>query len=150
MSENTLKGRINEAMKAAMRARDKDRLGAIRLIQSEIKRIEVDERIDVDDARLITILDKMQKQRKDSISQFESAGRQDLADKESAELLVIQEFLPAALDEAELNRLIGEAITQAGAESIKDMGKVMGILKPQVQGRADMGQVSQAIKAKLA
>ncbi len=146
---DSLKTRISDAMKAAMKAREKERLGAIRLIQAEIKRIEVDERIELDDNRVIAVLDKMLKQRKDSIQQFEAAGRQELADREKAEMSVIREFLPAALSDQELNALIEAAITSTGAESIRDMGKVMGILKPQLQGRADMGAVSQMIKARL-
>jgi uncharacterized protein len=150
MSDLTLKARITEAMKAAMRAQEKARLGAIRLIQAEIQRVEVDERIEVDDARVLVILDKMIKQRRDSIQQFESAGRTDLVDIEAGELAVIQEFLPRALDEAELESLIDDAMRESGAVAMKDMGKVMAILKPQVQGRADMGLVSQRIKARLA
>ena len=150
MSDATLKARLTEAMKAAMRAQEKARLGAIRLIQAEIKRVEVDERIELDDARVLAILDKMIKQRRDSIQQFESAGRTDLVDIEAGELAVIQEFLPRALDEAELASLIDDAMRESGAVAMKDMGKVMAILKPQVQGRADMGIVSQRIKARLA
>lgn len=146
---NSLKEQITEAMKDAMRAKEKERLGTIRLIQAEIKRIEVDERIEIDDARLLAVLDKMVKQRRDSISQFEEAGRQELADKEQAEIVVIQDFLPEALSEDEINGMIDEAITTTGAESMKDMGKVMGIIKPQIQGRADAGVVSGMIKAKL-
>jgi len=149
MSDATLKARLTEAMKAAMRAQEKARLGAIRLIQAEIQRVEVDERIDVDDARVLAILDKMIKQRRDSIQQFESAGRTDLVEIEAGELAVIQEFLPQALGEAELELLIDGAIRESGAVAMKDMGKVMAILKPQVQGRADMGLVSQRIKARL-
>ena len=149
MSEPTLKTRINDEMKAAMRAKDKPRLGAIRLIQAEIKRIEVDERIEIDDARLLAVLDKMCKQRRDSIQQYEDAGRTELAAQERLEIDVIQEFLPAQLSEAELGALIDEAIASSGAESMKDMGKVMGQLKPKIQGRADMGEVSKQIKAKL-
>ena len=149
MSDATLKTRITEAMKAAMRAQEKARLGAIRLIQAEIQRVEVDERIAVDDARVLAILDKMIKQRRDSIQQFESAGRLDLVDIEAGELAVIQEFLPQALGEAELELLIDGAMHASGAGAMKDMGKVMAILKPQVQGRADMGIVSQRIKARL-
>ena len=151
MSESTLtlKARLTEAMKAAMRAQEKARLGAIRLIQAEIKRVEVDERIEVDDARVLAILDKMVKQRRDSIQQFESAGRADLVAIEAGELAVIQEFLPQALGEAELESLIDDAVRTSGAVAMKDMGKVMAILKPQVQGRADMGVVSQRIKARL-
>ncbi|MBP6817150.1 MAG: GatB/YqeY domain-containing protein [Pseudomonadales bacterium] len=149
MSDATLKARLTEAMKAAMRAQDKARLGAIRLIQADIKRVEVDERIEVDDARVLVILDKMVKQRRDSIQQFESAGRMDLVAIEAGELAVIQEFLPQALGEAELELLIDDAMRESGAVAMKDMGKVMAILKPQVQGRADMGLVSQRIKARL-
>ena len=147
MSE--LKQRITEAMKDAMRAKHKERLGTIRLMMSEIKRIEVDERIELDDARIITILDKMLKQRRDSISQFEKAERQDLADKEKYEVQVIQEFMPEALTEAEISDLIERAINQTNASSMKDMGALMGILRPQLQGKADMGQVSQLIKTRL-
>lgn len=150
MSDATLKARLTEAMKAAMRAQEKARLGAIRLMLAEIKRVEVDERIELDDARVLAILDKMIKQRRDSIQQFESAGRTDLVDIEAGELAVIQEFLPQALGEAELELLIDDAMRESGAVAMKDMGKVMAILKPQVQGRADMGLVSQRIKARLA
>jgi hypothetical protein len=149
MSDATLKARLSEAMKAAMRAQQKARLGAIRLIQAEIQRVEVDERIEVDDARVLAILDKMVKQRRDSIQQFESAGRTDLVEVEVGELAVIQEFLPRALGEAELELLIDGAMRESGAVAMKDMGKVMALLKPQVQGRADMGLVSQRIKARL-
>ncbi len=149
MTEQTLKARIYEAMKAAMRAKDKQRLGTIRLIQAEIKRIEVDERIEVDDARLLAVLDKMCKQRRDSIQQYTDAGRTELAEIEIAEINVIQDFLPAQLSEEELNNMIAAAVSSTGAESMKDMGKVMGILKPQLQGRADMGEVSKLIKSQL-
>jgi uncharacterized protein YqeY len=148
MSE--LKARITESMKDAMRARAKERLGAIRLIQSEIKRIEVDERIELDDARILAILDKMVKQRRDSIKQYTEGGRPELAAIEQAEIEVIQEFLPAALTEEEIAKLIDEAMTTTGAAGMQDMGKVMGILKPQLQGRADMGAVSGMIRARLA
>ena len=149
MSTDTLKAKITEAMKDAMRARDKERLGAIRLIQAEIKRIEVDERIEVDDERMLSVLDKMVKQRRDSIRQYEDAGRQELADREQAEIDVIQEFLPAQLSEAEIQALVADAVAKTGAASMQDMGKVMGILKPRMQGRADMGLVSKAVKAQL-
>ncbi|MGK2915358.1 MAG: GatB/YqeY domain-containing protein [Porticoccaceae bacterium] len=149
MSESTLKIALMEAMKAAMRARDTSRLGTIRLIQADIKRVEVDERIAVDDTRVLAILDKMGKQRRDSLQQFAAAGRQDLADQEQFELDVIAEFLPATLSEAELASLIEHAVATTGAQSMRDMGKVMAILKPQVQGRADMTTVSQLIKARL-
>lgn len=149
MSSDTLKAKITEAMKDAMRARQKERLGAIRLIQAEIKRIEVDERIEVDDERMLVVLDKMLKQRRDSIKQYEDAGRQELADKEQAEIEVIQEFLPTPLTGDELDALVAQAVADSGAESIRDMGKVMAILKPQVQGRADMGAISKAVKSRL-
>lgn len=136
-------------MKDALRARDKERLGAVRLALAEIKRVEVDERIDPDDARITSILDKMVKQRRDSIRQFEDGGRAELAAREQFEIDVIREFLPQALGEQELNVLIEKALADAGAESMKDMGKVMGIIKPQVTGRADMGIISQKIKAAL-
>ncbi|MEH6544460.1 MAG: GatB/YqeY domain-containing protein [Porticoccaceae bacterium] len=148
-ANSTLKARITGAMKDAMRARDKPRLGAIRLILADIKRIEVDERIDVSDERVLVILDKMTKQRKDSETQFTAAGRDELAAIERAEMEVIAEFLPAALAESEIDALITAAVADTGAESMKDMGKVMGILKPQLQGRADMAAVSQRIKAQL-
>lgn len=144
---STLKAQIYDAMKSAMRAQDKARLSAIRLIQSEIKRIEVDERIEIDDARLLTVLDKMMKQRRDSISQFQAANRPELADIESAEIAVIQSFLPQQLTADEINSLITSAIEQTGACSMQDMGKVMAIIKPQVQGRADVAEVSKAVKA---
>lgn len=149
MSESSLKQQLTEAMKASMRAKDKARLGAVRLILSEIKRIEVDERIDPDDARITSILDKMVKQRRDSIKQFEDAGRNELAEKEQAEIDVIQEFLPSQLSEAEVEAIVAEAVSSSGAESMQDMGKVMGLVKPQVLGRADMGVVSQKVKAAL-
>ncbi|GGO85226.1 aspartyl-tRNA amidotransferase subunit B [Marinobacterium nitratireducens] len=148
MSE--LKLRINAEMKSAMRAKDKARLGTIRMIQAEIKRIEVDERIELNDTRVMAVLDKMQKQRRDSISQFDEAGRQDLADQERQELEVIKTFLPQALTEEELAGLVDQAVSESSAQSMQDMGKVMGILKPQILGRADMGVVSKLVKAKLA
>jgi uncharacterized protein YqeY len=146
----SLKAEINTAMKDAMRAKDKPRLGAIRLIQAEVKRIEVDERIEIDDQRLVAIMDKMVKQRRDSITQYESAGREELAAVEIAEIEVIQDFLPTALTDEEIVELIQAAITTTGAESMRDMGKVMGILKPQIQGRADAGVVSAEVKKALA
>ena len=145
----SIKTDINNAMKEAMRAKDKERLGAIRLIQAEIKRIEVDERIEVDDARLLVILDKMLKQRRDSISQYEAANRQDLADVEIAEVAVIQTFLPTPLTSDEVTALIDAAITEHGSATMQDMGKIMAILKPQIQGRADVAEVSKAVKARL-
>ena len=145
----SMKQQINDAMKAAMRAKDKPRLGAIRLIQADIKRIEVDERIEVDDARVLAILDKMVKQRRDSITQYEDAGRQELADIEIAEITVIQDFLPTALSDDEIAEMVAAAVAETGAASMADMGKVMGILKPQIQGRADGGAVSGLVKAAL-
>lgn len=147
MSE--LKQQITEAMKDAMRAKAKARLGTIRLILAELKRIEVDERIELDDARVLAVLDKMNKQRRDSIAQFDAAGRDDLAAIEREEMEVIATFLPAALSEDDINALIQDAIASTGATSMQDMGKVMGLLKPKVQGRADMGAVSKKIKAQL-
>lgn len=147
MSE--LKQRISDEMKAAMRAKQKERLATIRMILAEIKRIEVDERITPDDARIVATLDKMQKQRRDSISQFEAADRNDLADIEQQELIVIKEFLPQALSEAELISIIDQAVTDSQAQSMQDMGKVMALVKPQVQGRADMGPISQLVKDRL-
>jgi uncharacterized protein YqeY len=149
MSDSALKQEITEAMKTAMRARDKARLGTIRLALSEIKRVEVDERIDPDDTRVIAILDKMLKQRRESIRMFEEAERTELADQEKFEIAVLQEFLPQALSAAELDDIIQSALSESGAESMKDMGKVMGLVKPQVIGRADMGSISQKIKASL-
>jgi len=145
----SMKQQINDAMKAAMRAKDKPRLGAIRLIQADIKRIEVDERIEVDDARVLAILDKMVKQRRDSITQYEDAGRQELADIEIAEIAVVQDFLPTALSDDEIAAMVAAAVAETGAASMADMGKVMGILKPQIQGRADGGAVSGLVKAAL-
>ncbi|WP_320838371.1 GatB/YqeY domain-containing protein [Zhongshania sp.] len=149
MADQTLKQTLSDAMKTAMRAKDKARLSAVRLILADIKRIEVDERIDIDDARVLAVLDKMLKHRRDSISQYDGAGRVDLADQERFEMDVIQSFLPTPLSEAELDALISAAITSTGADSIKNMGQVVAILKPQVQGRADMGMVSQKVKSQL-
>ena len=149
MPNSSLKAQINEAMKAAMRAKEKERLGTIRLVLAEIKKVEVDERIDPDDVRITSILDKMVKQRRDSIKQFTDAGRNELAAKEQSEIEVIQEFLPQPLSEEEIASLIDEAIASTGAASMQDMGKVMGLLKPQMAGRADMGEVSGLIKQRL-
>jgi len=146
----SLKDRVTEDMKSAMRSGDKRRLGVIRLLLAAVKQREVDERIpELDDDQVIATLDKMVKQRRESISQYEKAGRTDLADQEHYEISVLQEYLPAALSEAEIDALIDAAVADTGASSIKDMGKVMGILKPQMQGRADMGAVSARIKARL-
>jgi hypothetical protein len=150
MSESPLKQQITEAMKAAMRAKDKPRLTAVRLVLAEIKKVEVDERIDPDDARITSILDKMVKQRRDSIKQYQDAGRDELAATEQAEIDVIQEFLPSQLSEAEIEAIVQEAVASTGAASMQDMGKVMAQVKPQVVGRADMGMVSQKVKAALA
>lgn len=149
MSDSSLKTTINSAMKDAMRARDKERTGTLRLILAEFKRIEVDERIELDDARVLAVLDKMLKQRKDSVTQYTDAGRTDLAEVEEAEMKVISEFLPEALSEDEINAEVAEAIAESGAESVRDMGKVMAILKPKLQGRADIGKVSQLVKQSL-
>lgn len=147
MSE--LKKTIATAVKDAMRAREKARLGVLRMVQAEFKRIEVDERIELDDARVLVVLDKMLKQRKDSAQQYRDAERVDLAEQEESESAIIQEFLPAALSEDEVSAIIDEAIQNSGAESARDMGKVMALVKPQIQGRGDMGAVSQLVKAKL-
>jgi len=136
-------------MKDAMRAKDKPRLGTIRLALAEMKRIEVDERIDLDDARVIGVLDKMVKQRRESIKQFEAADRIELADVEKQEIEVLQEFLPQALTEDEVEAIIKAAVSESGAETMKDMGKVMGLVRPQVVGRADMAEVSKTIKSLL-
>ncbi len=144
-----LKERITQEMKAAMKGGDKARLGVIRLILAALKQVEVDERTELDDNRVIAILDKMVKQRRDSVEQYEKAGRTELADQEKYEISVIQEFLPQPLGEEEIEALIEEAIAATGATSMKEMGKVMGMLKPKLQGRADMGAVSGRIKQKL-
>lgn len=145
-----LKDRIKEDMKTAMKAGDKARLGVIRMILAAIKQIEVDERIELDNDRTIVVLDKMLKQRRESIKQFREAGRDDLVKIEESEILVIQDFLPQALTDGEIDAMVAQAVADIGAESIKDMGKVMGLLKPQMQGRADMSVVSAKIKATLA
>ena len=150
MADSMLKQQLTDDMKAAMRAKDKPRLGVVRLVLAAIKQREVDERIELDDAQVLAVLDKMVKQRRDSFTQFTDAGRQDLADQENFELGVLQEYLPAALSEAEIDALITAAIESTGAASMKEMGKVMGVLKPQVQGRADVGEVSKRIKSLLA
>jgi uncharacterized protein YqeY len=146
----SLREDIRQAMKAAMKAGDKPRLSAIRLMLAEIKRIEVDERIELGDDRVLALLDKMQKQRRDSINQYDEAGRDDLSAIEIAELAVIQDFLPTALSTDELTTIVAAAVQSTGASAMSDMGKVMGVIKPQVQGRADMGQVSKLVKASLA
>jgi len=144
-----LKDRITEDMKGAMRAGEKERLGTISLALAAIKQREVDERITLDDGQVLAVLEKMIKQRKESIAQFESGGRADLVAKEQAELAILQVYLPAQMSEAEIDALITEAVAATGASSIKDMGKVMGIVKAKAQGKADMGAVSARIKQKL-
>jgi uncharacterized protein YqeY len=146
---SVLKKRITEEMKDAMRAKDKQRLGTIRLILADIKRIEVDERIELDDARVLAVLDKMSKQRRDSITQYDAADRKDLADTERQELEVIKTYLPQPLTTEELTQMINDAVTASGASGMQDMGKVMAIIKPQAQGRADMGAISGLVKASL-
>jgi uncharacterized protein YqeY len=145
----SLKDRITDDVKDAMRAKDKPRLGTLRLITAAIKQREVDERIELDDTQLLSLLDKMCKQRRESISQFEKAARDDLVAQEVSEMDIIKTYLPEQLSEAEIAALIDTAMAATGAASIKDMGKVMGQLKPKLQGRADMGAVSAMIKAKL-
>ena len=150
MSEHpSLKQSLTDAMKAAMKGGDKKRLGVIRLVLAAIKQVEVDERIELDDDRVLAVLDKMVKQRRESISQYKDAGRDDLEKRKSTKFTVLQDFLPEALSDDEIDQMIAKAIEDTGASSIKDMGKVMGILKPQMQGRADMGAVSGKIKARL-
>lgn len=146
----SLKDQITDDMKAAMRAKDSERLGTIRLILAEIKRKEVDERIELDDAQVTAIVDKMIKQRKDSITQFENGGRQDLADKEKSELTVLVAYMPAGLSDEEVAAEVKAAIGASGAAGPQDMGKVMGILKPKLAGRADMTAVSAQVKKALA
>lgn len=146
----SLKAQLVEDMKAAMKGGDKDKLGVIRLINAAIKQREVDERITLDDTQVLAVLEKMQKQRKDSIEQYVGAGREDLAQVERNEMAIIQTYLPAQLDAAELASLLAAAITEVGAAGPKDMGKVIAALRPKVAGRADMGQLSEQIKAKLA
>lgn len=145
-----LRLRIQEDMKSAMRAKDQPRLDAIRLIMAAIKQVEVDERIEPDDARVLMILDKMIKQRRDSIAQYEVAKRQDLIDRELFEINIIQNYLPAQLSATEIDQLISEAIAEVGASSVKDLGKLMTLLKTKLQGRADMSQVSAKVKERLA
>jgi uncharacterized protein YqeY len=144
-----LKERITEDMKTAMRAADKERLGTVRLLLAAIKQREVDERITLDDGQVLAVIEKMIKQRREAISQFESGGRSDLVAKETTEIGVLQGYLPAQLAPAEIDALIAEAIAATGAASVKDMGKVMGFVKPKAQGRADMGALSARIKQKL-
>lgn len=150
MTDTALKQRIIEDMKTAMRSKDAARLGVIRLILSEVKQREVDERIMLDDTQVLAVLNKMIKQRRDSIEQFGAANRQDLVDKETAELAVVQEYLPAALSDSEVDAIIAEAVATSGAKTIKEMGALMNVIRPKLQGRADMGEVSKKVKAHLA
>jgi len=145
----SLKDQITADMKSAMKARDKDRLKVVRLMLAAIKQIEIDKRIELDDAAVLSVLDKMVKQRRDSIEQFLNGNRKDLADIEQAEIVVLDTYLPERLSDAELDALIGEAISATGAESIRDMGKVMGQIKSKAAGRADMGTVGAKVKARL-
>jgi uncharacterized protein YqeY len=145
----TLKTKLTDDMKTAMKGGDKERLSVIRLVNAAIKQREVDERIQLDDAQVLSVLEKMLKQRRDSVSQFQAAGRTDLADKETFEIGVIQGYMPAQLSAVEVDAIIAATIAEAGAAGPKDMGKVMGLVKPKVAGRTDMGKLSEAIKAKL-
>jgi len=149
MTTATLKSRIQEDMKSAMKAGNKERLGVIRLMLSAIKQREVDERIQLDDAQIVSVLEKMLKQRRDSIAQYTAAGREDLAAVESSEAVVIQEYMPQALTGEEIEALVEQAVAETGASAIADMGKVMAWLKPKMQGRADMAAVSARIKTRL-
>jgi len=150
MSEQGLVQQLKDAVKASMRAKDKPRTQALRLIQAELKRVEVDERIELDDARVLTIMDKMVKQRRDSIKQYEDAGRSELAEVEHYEVSVIQDFLPEALSAEELSAIVAKAVAEVNPTGMQDMGKVMALVKPQVQGRADMGDVSKLVKSSFA
>ena len=145
----SLKDRVTDDMKSAMRSGEKERLATIRLVLAAVKQREVDERITLDDTQVLAVLEKMIKQRKEAIAQFEAGGRPDLVAKETAEIAVLQTYLPAQMSEAEIDALIAEAIASTGATSVKDMGKVMGVVKAKAQGRADMGSVSARIKQKL-
>jgi uncharacterized protein YqeY len=145
----TLKSQIRDDMKTAMKAGDKDRLKVVRLILAAVKQIEVDERIELDDAAVLTVLNKMVKQRRDSVTQFKDGGREDLAAIETDEIAVLQQYLPEQMSAAELDELIAQAIADSGAENIRDMGKVMGLVKANAAGRADMGAVGAQVKARL-
>ena len=144
-----LREQLNEDMKAAMKAREAEKLAALRLLLAAVKQREVDERITLDDAQLVAVIEKMIKQRKDSITQYEKAARQDLADKEKFEISVLEGYLPQQLSQAEVDAAVAEAIASTGAKSAADMGKVMGVLKPKLAGRADMGKVSGLVKSRL-
>ena len=144
-----LKQRINDDVKIAMREKDKDRLTTLRMIMAAIKQKEVDERIELDNTQILAVLDKMAKQHRDSINQFQQAGRNDLVEKENRELAIVQTYLPTQLSDAEIQQLLQEAIQESGASSMQDMGKVMAVLKPKLQGRADMGKISGLVKTRL-
>ena len=146
---STIKPQLISDMKSSMKSGDKQRLGVVRMMLAAIKQIEVDERIELDDARMLAVLDKMAKQRRESIAHYSEAGRDDLVAVEQAEIDIIKQYLPEALTDEEINALVEQSIADTGASSIKDMGKLMGVLKPQLQGRADMGQVSQLVKSRL-
>jgi len=146
---SNLKEQLTAEMKAAMKAKDKDRLLVIRTIQAAIKQVEIDNQTTLDDSGILAVLDKMVKQRRDSIKQYTDANRPELAEKEAYEITVIQEFMPQPLTPEEIEQMVDEALAETGASSMQEMGKVMGILKPKMQGRADMGEVSKLIKAKL-
>jgi len=146
---SALKQRITDDVKQAMRDKDKHRLGTLRMITAAVKQKEVDERVELDDTAVLAVLDKMAKQYRDSIEQYRQAGRDDLVEKETTELNIITEYLPEQLNETDLEALVKKAIEETGAEGVKDMGKVMGVLKPKVQGRADMGAVSAKVKTLL-
>lgn len=148
-TESSIKDRLQEDVKVAMRARDKERLIVLRMVSAAIKQIEVDERVTLDDSGVLAVLDKMSKQRKDSLKQYRDAGRTDLADQEAYELDILAEFLPAQLSDDELAAIIDAVFAEVAPESMRDMGKVMGKLKPQLQGRADLGAVSQLVKARF-
>jgi hypothetical protein len=145
----SLKEKIKDDIKQAMRDRNESRLSTLRMLSAAIQRREVDERIQLDDTQVLVVIEKLVKQGREAIEQYNNGGRRDLADKESAEIAIFQAYLPQPLNEAEIDRLIGEAITASGASSVRDMGKVMGLLKPRLQGRADMGQVGNKVKTKL-
>ena len=146
----TLRERVNEDVKAAMKAREAERLGTLRLLSAAMKQREVDERITLDDAGVIAVIEKMLKQRKDSVGQYEQAGRQDLAEVEKREMVILQAYLPQQLGAEELEAIVAQAVSDSGASAPSDMGKVMAIVKPMVAGRADMGRVSTMVKARLA
>ncbi|MDT0634719.1 GatB/YqeY domain-containing protein [Spectribacter hydrogenoxidans] len=145
----TLKEQLSDDMKSALRAKDRERLAVLRMLLSAVRQREIDERIELDDAGVLALIDKMVKQRRDAETQYRDAGRGELADAEAAEVVVLETYLPDALSDQELADMVAAAVTQSGAQSMQDMGKVMGILKPQVQGRADMGAVSAAVKNRL-